>query len=259
VKDGTGDLGRIRRQQYFIRSLAQDAIHAGMGNVSTAINLIHKSLKSLTVEKGFGASDLSPLINAFHNSDPGAIEMVTIPADIGSNSRGQSVLNLRATDAAPIFARLRNGPAPKSIKPPSIPTSSVKVDVRNGNGISGAATQTRTKLEGFGFLGAGVGDAPEHVANTQVRYASGDRTRAELVAAYVGGVAKLVSDSTQTRGTVQLVLGADFAGVSAPAGSSGTTTGTHGSTTTTLAPNPGHTTGVTVPVTERGRPLVGCG
>jgi hypothetical protein len=46
--------------------------------------------------------------------------------------------------------------------------------------------------------------------------------------------------------------------VSQPAGSGPKTT-TNGSTTTTLAPDPGHTTGVTVPATEKGQPLVGCG
>ena len=94
TSDGTGDLGRIRRQQYFIRSLAQAAIHRGMTDIATAFSLVHKALKSLTVENGFSSTDLSPLIDAFHSSDPGAIQMVTIPAALGTSSTGQSILKL---------------------------------------------------------------------------------------------------------------------------------------------------------------------
>ena len=81
-----------------------------------------------------------------------------------------------------------------------------------------------------------------------------------MVVAHLGGVGRLVVDDTILDDVVTVVLGADFRGVSAPgaklpsvAGASSTTTGT------TVAPNPGHTQGVEVPVTEAGRPVVGCG
>jgi LCP family protein required for cell wall assembly len=257
IPDGTGDLGRIRRQQYFIRSLAAAAIHRGMNNIGTALDVIHKSLQSLTVETGFSADDLSPLVNAFHNESPGAIEMATIPASQGENVRGQSVLNLNATDAEPIFARLRNQTAKAvTVKVPDIPTSSVTVNVQNGNGVSGAAGLTMTQLVGHGFVRGTIADTT-HTTNTEIEYAPGDTTRAQLVLAYVGGLGRLVANSALASGTVRVVLGDDFAGVSAPAGAQGATTS--GPTTTTLPPSPGHTPGVTVPATEKGQPLVGCG
>ena len=95
-----------------------------------------------------------------------------------------------------------------------------------------------------------------------IRYAPGDQTKAQLLQAYLGGVGRLVEDSSQ-QGSVRVVLGSDFAGVSAPAGAaSGSTAGTGSAATTATtaaAADPGTTPGVTVPVTERGRPLVGCG
>ncbi len=255
IPDGTGDLGRIRRQQYFIRSLAQAAIHRGMSNVSTAIDVVHKALKSLTVETGFAADDLSPLVNAFHSTDPGAIEMVTVPADLGTSTTGQSILSLRAVDAAPIFARLRNAKAPAPVAAPDIPPSSVTVDVGNGNGVSGEAGQTVTQLASYGFVRGSIADAPR-TATTVIRYAPGEEVQGRLVQAYLGGVGNLVADATLTAGTVHLVLGGDFGGVSAPTGSGA---GSHATTTTEAPADPGHTAGVTVPPTEKGQPLVGCG
>ncbi len=255
LKDGTGDLGRIRRQQYFIRSLAQAAIHSGMSNVSTAFKVIHKALKSLTVEQGFVGADMSALVNAFHSSDPGAIDMQTVPADIGNNARGQSVLLIRSAQAAPLFARLSNHPV-TPVKVPDIPTSSVTVDVRNGNGVSGAATKTMNSLTSLGFVRGTIGDTTHH-DTTEIRYAPSDATRATLVKAYLANTGNLVADSTLARGTVRIVLGADFGGVAAP--QTATTTPANVTTTTAPAANPGKTPGVTVPVTERGRPLVGCG
>ena len=256
IDDGTGDLGRIRRQQYFIRSLAQAAIHRGMTNVSTAINIAHKALKSLTVESGFGADDLSPLVDAFHNSDPGAIQMVTIPTDAGSSAVAGAVLKLRSVDAAPIFARLRDVKAPKPVSAPDIPPSTVTVDILNGNGVSGAAGQTISQFVQFGFVRGTIGDAA-HATTTQIEYAPGNETQATLVQAYLAGVGHLVSDSTLAAGTVRVVLGDDFGGVTAPAGAASGS----GSTTSTAAAaaDPGHTVGVTVPPTEKGQPLVGCG
>ncbi|HEY3831273.1 MAG TPA: LCP family protein [Acidimicrobiia bacterium] len=253
--DGTGDLGRIRRQQYFIRSLAQAAIHKGMTNVSTAITIVHKALQSLTVESGFSSSDLSPLVDAFHSTDPGAIQMATIPADQGESTDGQSILNLNTVGAAPIFARLRNIAPPAPVEAPDIPTSSVVVDIANGNGVSGEAGQTLTQLANYGFGRGTIADAA-HADTTQIRYAPGDGTKAQLVQAYLAGVGTLVSDSSLPNGTVRVVLGGDFGGVSAPASASHAANST--TTTTAQAPDPGHTAGVAAPQTQ-GQPLVGCG
>ena len=48
--EGSADLGRIRRQQYFIRSLAQEAIKAGARNPFTAKRLVEKIFPHLEVD-----------------------------------------------------------------------------------------------------------------------------------------------------------------------------------------------------------------
>ncbi len=247
IPDNTGDLGRIRRQQYFIRSLAQAAIHRGMSNVATAITIMHKALKSLTVEAGFDSNDLSLLVTAFHNTDPKSIEMATLPADLGTSPDGQSILRLRAVDAAPIFARLRNVQPPAPIKPPAIPPSTVTVDVANGNGVSGEASQTVSQLESYGFVRGTIADAPS-TSTTMIYYAPGEATDATLVQAYLGGVGRPAADSSLPQGTVRVVLGGDFSGVSSPASASHTAK----TTTTTAAPDPSAKG-------SKPQPLVGCG
>ena len=53
---------------------------------------------------------------------------------------------------------------------------------------------------------------------TEVRYGPADKTKAQLVLAYLGGAGKLVSlDSTPAGADVVVVLGRDFRQVTAPA------------------------------------------
>jgi LCP family protein required for cell wall assembly len=251
--DPTSDLGRIQRQQYFIRSVASAAIHSVVTNPFRANSVADKSVGALSRDKGLNTSDLRALVYAFRNPDPTAFPMSTLPATNASRD-GQSVLLLDSPHAAPMLARLRGestntGPIPK------IPPSSVTVKVENGSGVGGAAGRAQSALVSAGFksdAAASDADRSDYVVS-EVRYAPGAEDKARLTLAYLGGAGRTVALSSAPSGAdVVLVLGQDFTHVVVP-------------TTTTKPPashsKPGaHPTPTTGPPTNSGGPVpvAGC-
>jgi len=253
------DFGRIRRQQYFIRSLAQEAISKGARNPFTAKALLEKTVPNLVRDKGMGLSDFLALVRAFRSVDPAAVQMETVfttPAVI----QGNDVLLLDHDKSEPIFERLRTfvTPTKKPVKVPNIPHGQITLQVLNGSGVKHIAGTTQTTLVADGFVaGAPASDADRtNYSQTEVRYAPGAIGKAQVVASYLGGVGQLVALPAATgNAQVIVVLGRDFQQVVTP-GSHPTVSST---TSSTLPPNPGSTPGVTVPKTVDGRPQVGCG
>jgi LCP family protein required for cell wall assembly len=246
--DPTSDLGRINRQQYFIRSLSHAAIRSVFPNFTKLNDVLDKTVASLTSDQNFGSGDLTTLVSAFRNTDPKAFPMYTLPATNGFRD-SQSVLLLDDAKAAPTLARLRNAQKKTTIKVPNISPATVSVNVENGSGTPGAAGKARDDLGNDGFkLGNPAANADRSNYDvTEVRYGPGDKTKGELVLAYLGGAGKLVSlDASPAGADVELVLGADFSQVTAPptstsgAPTSHGTPATSGTTTTTGPPaNPG--------------------
>jgi LCP family protein required for cell wall assembly len=263
-EEGTADLGRIQRQQYFIRSLAQEAIKDGARNPFTAKRLIEKIVPHLEVDRHMGLQDFLSLGRAFRSVDPGAVQMVTMPTT-RQTIAGQDAQVVQQAEAQPILDRLKSfvrtsKPAPL----PKIPRADILVRVLNGSGVKGAAGRAETALLTAGFANGGVAaDADRSdYGLTEVRYPPGGVDKARVVAAYLGGVGALVPlTSTQTNagGDVVVVLGRDFVGVAAPGSHPVPATNTTSLASTSTPPNPGTTPGVTAPATKPGRPAVGCG
>jgi hypothetical protein len=134
--------------------------------------------------------------------------------------------------------------------------SSVSVRVLNGSGITGSARTLSDELTALGFLNGGYGNSSRTgVALTEVHTGPNDSAAGALVAAYLGG-ASVVKDDALPAGSVVVIVGTDQPTPHAPGPAGATATS---STSSTIPANPGTTPGVTVPITERGRPLVGCG
>jgi LCP family protein required for cell wall assembly len=252
------DFGRIRRQQYFIRSLAQEAISKGARNPFTARALLEKTVPNLVRDSGMGLSDFLALVRAFRSVDPSAVQMETLPVTEG-HVGGNDVLFIDQAKADPMLQQLRTFiTQTQPAKVPNIPPKDIAVQVLNGSGVKGIAATTKTALTGFGFAdGGAAGDADRHdYAQTEVRYVPGALGKAQVVASYLGGVGQLKALPGASGGAaVVVVLGRDFQSVVKP--------GSHptvpSSTSSTLPPNPGSTPGVTPPTTVAGKPQVGCG
>ena len=264
-EDPTSDFGRIRRQQYFMRSIAQAAIDKGGRNPIKAYRLLDEVVQHLVKDPDLGLSDLKALANTFRNVDPAVVAMETVPT-VREWHGGQDALGLVADEAEPMFERLRSFGAPEQPPadepPPAYLTpAEVRVVVQNGSGVPGAAGETLDALKASGFAGV---DPPADADRldyevTEVRYGPGAEGPARLVKAYLAGAGKLVPLEAAPDGAdVVLVVGRDFNGVFAP-GTAPTTTTTAPAPTTTLPPNPGSLPGLQNSYDPNsGLPPVGC-
>ncbi|HTL84754.1 MAG TPA: LCP family protein [Acidimicrobiia bacterium] len=253
ITDPRSDLGRIQRQQYFLRTLASQVLHTTTHAPWRAPKLVDAMLANLQRDPTLGLSALRSLAYAFHGGSAN-IETLTLPAS-PQTIEGQDALVLDSTKAAPILARLRRTSGPKHAPAPpvGVATSSVAVAVSNGSGRGGIATTTLDTLGRFGFntvLPATNADRDNYDV-TEVRYSGDAKIKARLVLAYLGGAGKLVETKTPNENAdVTVVIGRDFSSVIAPSTQRSQTV----PSTAHTATGPAQTTGTTaVPL-----PAVGC-
>lgn len=264
-QDPTADIGRIRRQQYFIRSLLNEAVEQGARNLLTAKRLVDRTVPKLRTDRDLEIDDVYALMNSFRDTDAAGVEMTMIPADLDRSPDGESILVLRNEDARPILETLRNFEANGDADPvelPDVDPATVAVAVQNGSGVQGAARETSDALVAFGFENAGAANADRSdYETTEIHHRPGARDAGRLVQAYLVAGGELIESDDTGAADVVVVLGRDFAGVEAPPGATAPTSAPTGSTEppSTAAANPGSTPGVTMPPTEAFRPLVGCG
>lgn len=77
--DPLSDLGRVQRQQDFIKRVAAKAVDKGKSNPITLNSLISSSVKNITVDDDFSITDMTRLAKRFQSIDSGKIEMYTLP------------------------------------------------------------------------------------------------------------------------------------------------------------------------------------
>lgn len=253
--DGTGDLGRIRRQHVFLRVLMAKAISAGIHNPLTANALVGQAVKDVTVDQGLSSSDILGLVTRFHSLSPSSVPSWTMPAIPYTTPGGAAVLMPeRGADAATVAAWEAVGarspsssgrPGTSPARPAMVAPSSVSVEVENGSGAPGQAAQAAQGLRSAGFGLAGTGDASSFAhTGSVVSFGPGQQAAAETLAAHVEGPVTVVEDTTMGGSAVLLVTGSGFQGISATASSAPPPPVTAPSTTTA---GPAPSTGVTPP------------
>jgi len=89
IKDGTGDLGRITRQQDFIRQAAQRAINEGIRNPTTALGLVNAGIDSVKTDQDLNAGQIVDLIGTFRDFSVDSLKAEQIPT-VGSGRNGVS-------------------------------------------------------------------------------------------------------------------------------------------------------------------------
>ena len=236
--DPRGDLGRIDRQQQFMKRLATEAFRKSVNSPRTALDIADETIPKLKADEGLGTGDIKKLINSFRRvdpNDPNSLEMVTFPTVPGPQSaRLGAVLQAKQPDADGVLTRLRQfGPAKEVQNGPK--PSEVRVRVLNGSGQSGIASLTAAQLQQQGFVNVGVGNV-SRVNATEVRYRPGSLAKARVVQSYVGGVGRLVEDKSVVEADVAVVLGPDFKAVTPPANAAAPDTGAAPASSAPAAP-----------------------
>lgn len=249
--DGTGDLGRVNRQQQFIRRVADRASAKGMSNPATARRLVEAGAGNLTLDDGLPVTDLVALGSHFSSFDSNALETYTLPTTPRTTAGGAKVLELDSDSAESVVRLFRDGapsaspfPAPATTVPPTtsstIPPNlplpgSVSLSVWNGTEQVGLAAVVADDLAGEGFAVIETGDASAigvtGVVGTEVRHGSGAADDARSAAARLPGDVQVVPDDSLTPGVVAVIVGPDMAEAAT------TTTTTSTTTTTTTIPS----------------------
>jgi LCP family protein required for cell wall assembly len=227
---GRADLDRIERQQEFVKRLGRIAIDKTTDDPRLAPDIADEVIPNLQADEGFDRNAFNQLARALMSLSAGhatSLEFATLPAIEGRRD-GQSVLLVDQPAADEMLARLRGDVVPEPGPTPTegdadagsdaLAPSDVRVTVRNGSDVSGAAATALQDLGNRGFVrGRAENDTRGTVARTEVRHRAGNEAAAQLVASYVEGGAELVADSTLA-GDVVLVIGSGFGGIaSAPA------------------------------------------
>jgi LCP family protein required for cell wall assembly len=233
--DPTGDLGRITRQQDFVRRAMREALSKDLFNPARINALVGVAQSNVKVDDALDIKEMLRLGRTFKTLDPNAITQYNLPVVNAVTSGGASVLKIPAKDQATVDAILdvfRGTPPPTIQSPgqqaPALP-SEVTLRVLNGSGTAGQAGDATSALRQAGFSVQAPGTT-SRVTRTVIQYAAGQEGKAALLARYLVTGADLRLSSGLGGVDAVLVTGTDFAGVLAtPAAATAVPT-----TTTTL-------------------------
>lgn len=210
-----GDLDRIRRQQAFASALIRKLLGANVLLNPIKLNrLIGAVATSFTFDQTL---DPIKLAEQLRDIAAGQVRFITMPTKGNEKtSEGKDVLAVDPNAVRQFFGRVigKNDPSAPSTAS-AVPRGKVSVTVQNGTSREGLATTTRTRLASLGFQVTGAGNADSSgYPTTQIRYPPGQQGAARTLAGVVPGAAMV---AVRGGSSVRLILGANFAGVRAPA------------------------------------------
>ncbi len=105
VEDPRSDLGRIIRQQQFIRAVMSRALDQASNPLT--VNAMLDDLKSaVAIDSTFTFPETTALANDLRSFDPNTLEAYTLPTS-GARVNGAAVLRLNTKAAAPLLAKFR--------------------------------------------------------------------------------------------------------------------------------------------------------
>ena len=149
VSVDANDIGRTQRQQEVVRAILSElktpASLASAGDLTSAL------ASHMTIDATLASSSIAGLAWDFRSLLMGGIEGSTLPVD-GATVGGASVVVAREPDATQMIAAFVTGSATAVQQP-------LRVQVLNGNGVSGAAGKMSETLQASGFTIESIGNA----------------------------------------------------------------------------------------------------
>jgi LCP family protein required for cell wall assembly len=213
-----GDLGRIQRQQKFMSAMLDKAESAGvLLDLPKLYSFLKSVTGSLTVNKGFGKSEMLRLARKLHSMSPKNVNLLTVPLSNtayatpdGSAVLWDPVLSKLLFHDFAVDKPITN--VTRALKL-TVPPSDIAVKVLNASSTNGLAATVSQALAGVGFLNGGKGNAPTGSSPTAtvVLYGPTRAQSARTVAAAVPGSVKR-EDSSLGNG-IELLVGSNYTGV----------------------------------------------
>ena len=222
--DPTGDLGRISRQQLFVRRSISRASSRGLSNPLTLRRLVDVGVENVGIDKGLSVRDLLALGRRFQGFGGDELQTFTLPVASFTTDGGADVLRLDEAASVPTLDRFRDqrGEVPGSgaSNPGAARTeAAVSVRVLNASGVAKRAANVAGALQATGFVIAGLGNVDEiggSVADrSEIRHAPGDGALANLLARHLAGGVSASEDERLRSGSIVLLAGRSLTAVEA--------------------------------------------
>lgn len=162
--DGTGDLGRMHRQQKFMGSMLNAATSSGtLLNPIKLLSFINAALSTVTTDPGLTRDDLLTLASQMKGLSASNLHMLTVPlSNINYSADGvYGAVLWDPTLSAELWRRIRLdipvAPTPAKITGAlTIPPSMIDIAVQNGSSINGLAAKAVADLTNVGFVSMGA-------------------------------------------------------------------------------------------------------
>jgi LytR cell envelope-related transcriptional attenuator/LytR_cpsA_psr family len=230
LADPTADIGRIARQQQFIRELAGIAVQRSLQDPLTANDIVSRVLHYLIFDQNLSKNDVLSLVDAFRNVNPkdtSHLEFQTLPWAPGPDQNGQSVLYVKQPDAQTVAARLRDfSGTDTSASAASVTPKQVTVNLLDSAATSGLAQATLSDLvKRAGFVAGKVGQTGGNLSHSEVHYKPGAIAQGELLLEYLPANTSLVADASIKGAAVEVLLGRGFSTIVLPNGGGSISTG----------------------------------
>lgn len=210
--DPTADLGRINRQQDFVKRVLRRAIDKGITDPVSMNRMIDTGLASIQVDKNLTAGDIVALGRRFRNFNPEELKTYQLPV-YGAWAGDASVVKLRQPEAEAMLAKFRDVPSTGSTN-----TSGIAVQVFNGTGRTNEATLVSEALTKVGFSTARPSDQLGVTDEASIiRFQAGQEADAGLLARHVQS--KVIFEQVETprwqetTPPIQFITGTSYTGV----------------------------------------------
>jgi LCP family protein required for cell wall assembly len=226
--DGS-DLERIQRDQYLMVSLVQGIEHSGLlHSPSKVLDVVRDATDSMTTDDGLTQDAMLQVAESMEGLNSGSVQFITAPnipwpendndVEFEQPQANELFTAIQHDNVMPKASKKKSGKSSKKSTPPTldvISPSKVNVEVLNGSGINGVASQAGTDLTNNGFNVVGTGDASNfsYTDNVIEYAASSDLPAVNTLKGELSNVETL-QNSSLTPGTIELIVGSDFSGLS---------------------------------------------
>ncbi|MEJ7764645.1 MAG: LCP family protein [Acidimicrobiales bacterium] len=129
--EGSGDIGRIQRQQDFIKRVVRKSVAEGLTNPIKAARLIEAGIDNVKVDTGFSMGDMKSLASQLRDLDDGKVAPVALTGDPVVID-GQDVLKVNPARASEVLAAFGA----------TLPTPVTSSTTRRGAGATSSSTST---------------------------------------------------------------------------------------------------------------------
>jgi LCP family protein required for cell wall assembly len=226
------DTQRIQRQQYFLAAVMQRLKSTNLlSQPGRIFNVVRDVAKSLTTDTGLDLTTMLRIADSMKSLSSSSVQLVTVPvvpyvgdpaAEL-SWEQPQADRMFRAVEAdrdLPASAKAKakgSGQAKAAATAgPTVSPAKVSVQVLNGSGVNGVAGSAATALTAKGFTVTGTGPAANYsYSSTTIQYSSAAQLpEVNTLKAALGGSVATQKDPALGAGSISLILGSNYHGLS---------------------------------------------